>query len=234
VHSAYPQTSAEHPEEGRSRPLRRDAQANRERILAAAASVFSEQGLDGSVEEIAERAGVGVGTLYRRFPNKDALVDAIFESTLNELAADAEAALEAADSWDGLCAFLERAVALQAENRGFAEIVAVHLRAEQLLAKARSRVRPLLAALVARAQADGSLRPDVVYEDISVLLWTSGRVVDSTRDVAPEFWRRHLALTLDGLRAERATPLPHPPLTSDQHWAAMQRLAGQLKQTRPT
>jgi AcrR family transcriptional regulator len=210
------------------RGLRRDAQANRERILAAATEVFAEHGLEASVEEVATRAGVGIGTLYRRFPSKAALVDAIFEDQLEELARLAREGLAEVDSWHGLCRFLEQAMLLQARSRGFCEIVAVHLRDENLLSKARARVRPLLAQLIERAQAAGALRADVVYEDISVLLWTSGRVVDATREVAPEFWRRHLALALDGLRSCDAPPLPHPPLTAGQHEKAMERLAEQL------
>jgi AcrR family transcriptional regulator len=215
------------------RPLRRDAQANRERILCAAREAFAEHGLEASVEEIASRAGVGMGTLYRRFPSKTALVDAIFEVYLAELLVVAEEALGEPDPWEGLCLFLERAVSLQAKNRGFAEICAIHRRDSGLLADARARVKPLLSRLIRQAQAAGGLRSDVVYEDISMLLWTSGRVVDSTRDVAPEFWRRHLTLTLDGLRATNASPLPQPPLTVAQHKKAMEHLARQLHLTAP-
>ena len=108
--------------------------------------------------------------------------------------------------WTGLCGFLDRAIALQAAHRGFAEIVTAHLRDEKLVARARSRLRPLLERLIERAQEAEALRDDVVYEDLSVLLWACGRVADSTRDVAPDYWRRHLALTLDGLRADGASP----------------------------
>ena len=208
--------------------LRRDAEENRLRILAAAADAFAEHGLEVPVDEIARRAEVGVGTLYRRFPTKAALVEAIFEEQLDRLAAMAEEGLRDDDPWRGLAGFLERTVALQAESRGFAAIMAVHLRDEKLLAESRSRVKPLVAALVESAQAAGVLRPDVVPEDISVLFWTSARVVDATRDAAPEFWRRHLALALDGLRPQGATPLPHPPLTSEQYQQAMRGLASQL------
>jgi AcrR family transcriptional regulator len=213
------------------RELRRDALANRERILHAADEAFAERGLEASVEEIARRAGVGIGTLYRRFPSKTALVDAIFEDRLEELAGIARGALTADDAWEGFCRFLEQAVSLQAQNRGFCEIVAVHLRDENLIAKARARVRPLLVSLIERAQTAGALRPEVVYEDISVLLWTSGRVVDATREVAPEFWRRFLALALDGLRARGTVPLPHAPLSPAQHDQAMERLTLQLRLT---
>jgi AcrR family transcriptional regulator len=220
-------------ESGRGKALRRDARANRDRILSAAAEAFAEHGLEVSVEEIARRSGVGMGTLYRRFPHKAALVDAIFEAQVDELASIAENALAGGEAWDGLRSFLEQAVSLQAKNRGFAEIVAVHLRDETLIAKARARVTPLLRQLVERAQASGELRPDIVYEDISVLLWMSGRVVDATREVAPDFWRRQLTLALDGLRASNASPLAEPPLTEAQHTRAMERFARQLRLVTP-
>jgi AcrR family transcriptional regulator len=226
-----PSVSEQIVEQPAGRELRRDALANRGRILLAADEAFAERGLEASVEEIARRAGVGIGTLYRRFPSKTALVDAIFEDRLEELAGIAREALGSDDAWEGLCRFLEQAVSLQAQNRGFCEIVAVHLRDENLLAKARARVRPLLVSLIERAQAAGALRPEVVYEDISVLLWTSGRVVDATREVAPEFWRRFLALAVDGLRVRGAALLPHPPLSPAQHEQAMERLARQLRLT---
>jgi AcrR family transcriptional regulator len=211
------------------RELRRDALVNRERILRAADAAFAEHGLEVPVEEIARRAGVGIGTLYRRFPSKAMLIDAIFENHVDELASVALGALAEPDAWVGLTGFLEQAVALQARNRGFAEIISLSLRDEELVAKARARVTPHLRRLIERAQAVGALRPDVVYEDISMLLWTSGRVVDATREVAPEFWRRQLALALDGLRAREAAPLPQPPLTGGQHARAMERLARQLR-----
>ena len=218
-HSAYKLASP--------RPLRRDARENRDRILVAARAAFAESGLDAGVEEIASRAGVGTGTLYRRFPTKEALIDAVFEEHLDRLAGLAEEALAAPDACDGLLEYLARVVGLQCADRGLSELLGAHLRTEQQLARARTRIRPLVEQLLARAQEQGALRPDIVYEDISVLLWTTGRVVDATRDVEPRFWQRYLALTVDGLRAESATPLPQPPLTRAKHSAAMHRFMQQ-------
>ena len=209
------------------RPLRRDARENRERILEAARGAFAELGIDASVEEIAYRANVGMGTLYRRFPTKDALIDAVFEAHLDRIAAAAEQALQATHSWEALLDYLAFVVGLQAADRGLSEIVGANLRTEQLLGRARKRLRPLVERLILRAQESGDLRSDVVYEDISVLLWTTGRVVDATRDVAPEFWQRYLALTVDGLRARSSSPLPQPPLTPARHRAAMRRFTQQ-------
>src|SRR5215212_11501130 len=90
------------------RPLRRDAQRNRERILAAARALFAERGVDATLDDVAARAGVGVGTVYRRYPNKDALLDELFEERIGELAALAEASRTAADPWTALVHFLER------------------------------------------------------------------------------------------------------------------------------
>ena len=211
------------------RQLRRDARENRDRILVAAREAFAERGMEASVEEIAARAGVGVGTLYRRFPTKDALAEAVFEAHLERVAAYAEEALEAPDPWGGLLGYLTHVVGLQAADRGLSEIMGAALRTEQLLGRARTRLRPLVEEVIARAQATGDLREDVSYEDVSVLLWTTGRVVDATRDIAPEFWRRYLALLVDGLRAESASKLPRPPLTPVEHAAAMHAFNAQRR-----
>lgn len=206
--------------------LRRDALANRDRILTAARTAFAARGLEVTVDEVAREAGVGVATVYRRFPTKERLVDAIFDERIDELALFAERAAAAGDAWQGLCDLLARAVELQATDRGFADVLAVKLRDERLTASVRARLRPAFETLISRARAAGRLRDDVTYEDVSVLLWSSGRTADATHDVAPGYWRRHLALVLDALRAERATPLPGAPLTRPQHRRALERLAG--------
>jgi AcrR family transcriptional regulator len=208
------------------RPLRRDARQNRDRILVAARAAFAELGIDASVEEIAVRAGVGIGTLYRRFPTKDELIGAVFDEHLEQIASTAESALEQDDAWAAFLGYLTHVVELQASDRGISEILGAHPHTATLVARARTRLRPLVQELIARAQTSGQLRPDVVYEDVSVLLWTTGRVVDATRDVEPAFWRRYLALLVDGLRTGSATPLPRPPLTAGQHGRAMTRFTG--------
>src|SRR5262245_7903037 len=131
-----------------ARPLRRDARENRARILEAARSTFAELGIDASVEEIARRAGVGMGTLYRRFPTKDALVDAIFEEQLELMAAAAGQAAAADDAWEGLLGYLEYVVGRQAADRGLCAVVGAHFRSEQLVARARARLKPLVQVLI--------------------------------------------------------------------------------------
>jgi AcrR family transcriptional regulator len=205
-----------------SKPLRADAERNRQRILETARELFAERGLEAGVEQIAERAGVGMGTVYRHFPTKAALVDAILDERLQEVERIAEDSVAVADPWQAFTTFLERVLLLQADDRSFREIVAAR-RGDARLAGAWARARPYVELLVTRAQEQGALRADVTFADIPPLLWATGRVIELTVEAAPEFWRRHLGLLLDGLRAERAAPLARPPLTRTQLARAMQR-----------
>jgi AcrR family transcriptional regulator len=184
-----------------SRPLRSDAERNRTRIVAAARDVFAEHGIDGPVEEIARRAEVGVGTLYRRFPAKEDLIDAVFEDTLAELVAIAREALEAEDPWVGFRSYVERVVELNASNRGLHAILGSHAHGRARLEAVRRRMRPLVGKLIARAQADGTLRPDFKGHDLRMIFAATGRVIELTPD-EPQLRRRFLGFLLDGLRAE--------------------------------
>jgi AcrR family transcriptional regulator len=196
------------------RPLRRDAERNRQLILETARTVFAERGLAVSLDDIAHRAGVGVGTVYRRFPDKEALIDALFEDRIDELATMAENALADDDAWRGLTTFLEAGLALQAADRGLHEVVLGTAHGRGRLVHARERMKPPVDQLVARAQAAGDLRPDAQATDMPLIHLMLGAVVDYTRDVEPDTWRRYLTIVLDGLRTRRdePTPLPSEPL----------------------
>jgi AcrR family transcriptional regulator len=197
------------------RPLRRDAERNRERILAAAREAFAEDGLDVGLHEIARRAGVGVGTVYRRFADKDVLIDALFEDRVEEVVAIAEGALADADAWDGLEVFLTRTLELQAADRGLHQLVFAREQGPRCAAGARERIAPLAILLVERAQEQGTLRDDATAFDVGMARQMLGAMMESTRDVDPEAWRRQLAIVLDGLRRDRTRPtaLPGRPLT---------------------
>jgi AcrR family transcriptional regulator len=199
-----------------ARPLRRDAERNLERILVAARDAFAAHGIDASMEEVARRAGVGIGTVYRRFPTKADLVDAVFEASLAELASVGREALELPDAWEGFCTFLERVLALNAANRGLHAIIATNEHGRDRIGAARRKMRPIVARLIARAQEQGTLRSDFRPSDLALIFQSAGRVMETTADVAPELWRRLLGILLDGLRSEAATPLPHPPLSFAQ------------------
>ncbi|MCW3038673.1 MAG: transcriptional regulator, TetR family [Solirubrobacterales bacterium] len=200
-----------------TRPLRKDAERNRLRILDAAREVFAEHGLTASLDQIAHHADVGVGTVYRRFPDKDALIDALFEQRMADFGRLAEAALEHEDAWEGLAHFLEQAVGMQAQDRGLKELLLSTGRGQERVAAVRDRIAPLVAQVVGRAKAEGALRADVVEFDVPMINMMLGTIADAARETNPELWRRYLALVLDGLRAERPQPsaLPVPPLGAD-------------------
>jgi AcrR family transcriptional regulator len=192
------------------RPLRKDAARNRERILAAAGEVFAERGLDVTLDDIAHHAGVGVGTVYRRFQDKEQLIDALFEQRIADIATSAEKALERDDPWLALEGFLVSTLEQQSRDCGLREIVFAGQHGRERVARVRERIEPLVLELVDRAHASGQLRTDVVVEDIRIIQKMLCGVMDMTRGVSDDAWRRYLTLILDGLRPRRdtATPLP--------------------------
>jgi AcrR family transcriptional regulator len=191
---------------GESRPLRRDAARNRELILATAAAVFAEQGLDAGYEEIARRAGIGVGTVYRRFPERAELVRALFESQIEDIVAIAEQAADHDDAFEGLAWFLEQTLAYQVADRGLQEVMVGTISHDEHRMIGRERLSPILEGIVARAQADGTLRDDVGVTDLGMHLMVMSSV---STPAQPGLWRRYLALLLDGLRARPGlAPLP--------------------------
>jgi AcrR family transcriptional regulator len=198
------------------RTLRSDARRNRERLVASARELFASEGVDVPVEEITRHAGLGMGTLYRHFPTKEELIDAVLEESFDELVGAAEQAVLEDDAWTAFTGFLEQALELHVRNRGLKDMLATSARGRDRAAAMRTRMRPLLRRLIERAQEQGALRADFAPEDLPVVFWAAGRVIETTAGVAPDYWRRHLGLVLDGLRAEAATPLPRPPLTRAQ------------------
>ena len=206
------------------RPLRRDAARNRELILEVAAQVFAELGVHAGYDEIARRAGVGVGTVYRRFPERAELVEALFESRIADIVALGEAAAARPVAWDGLVFFIESALEHQVSNRGLKEVMFEGVDPESHERLGRDRITPVLEVLVARAQHEGSLRADVDATDLGIPLMMLCSV--TTLD-EPDLWRRYLALFLDGLRARPdLAPLPLAPPTQDVVPEMMRRLRG--------
>jgi AcrR family transcriptional regulator len=208
---------ATHPERPRGeRPLRRDAERNRQRILAAAADAFAQGGLAVTMDEIARCAGVGVGTVYRRFPDKELLIEALFEQRIDELVALAEVARDDPDPFAGLARFFETFLAVQAADRGLKDVVLGTARGAGRATRARERIGPIVDDLRARACEAGDLRPDVAASDLALIQFLLGAVIDFTHDVAPDTWRRMLAIVLDGLRPSRAAPSPLPAPALDE------------------
>ncbi len=196
-----------------ARPLRADAARNRTRVLDAARSAFAEAGLDVGVEEIARRAGVGKGTLYRRFPTKEALVRAIFEDILDELERLAIEAGAEDDPGAAFAGYLGEAARMQASNQGFYDVVAQRLGAAALTLEQRRRFLNALAGPLKRAQEVGAVRADLVPEDVQLMLRMLGATTRPAPDGQPmdDHWPRYLGLLLDATRPAAATELQAPP-----------------------
>ncbi len=194
------------------RPLRRDAERNRQRILAAAAQVFTERGLDATLDEVARAAGVGVGTVYRRFPDKEALVTALFRERIDNLVTVAEDACAAADPWQAIVSYLEYAAAAMAGDTGLRQLMMFGTYDRDQVCYARDRMRPVISRLVQRAQASGDLRGDFEATDVKMIAFMLASLAEYAAAVSPDVWRRYLALLIDGLRPSRgaASPLPVP------------------------
>jgi AcrR family transcriptional regulator len=222
-----PEMAAEHdgPCGRAARPLRRDAERNRERIMAAAEEVFTERGLEVSLDEVARQAGVGVATVYRRFPTKEDLVEALFVSRIEEVAALAERAGQAADPWTGLVSFMIGAAEMMAENRGLRQMMMYSSYGRDKVWYARQRNAPLVTKLVQRAQAAGQLRMDVQPTDIPFIVFVLTDAAQFAREVRPDLWRRYLTLVFDGLRPDRegVTPLPAAALSPEEFAATMRQ-----------
>ena len=204
------------------RPLRRDAQRNRDALLAAARQVFCDHGLEAPLEQIARQAGVGIATLYRRFPNRAALLDAVLTDNLQAHIDAAEQALATDDPWEGFAFYLEQSCRLQAADRGLNDVMGMRFPRATATEAAKARLFEVVGQVLDRAQQSGQLRADLTLEDLAFLHWANARILPAVRAAgAPDAWRRHLGLLLDGFRAERAHPLPQPPLSVRQVHRAM-------------
>jgi AcrR family transcriptional regulator len=202
-----------------ARPLRKDAARNRALLVQAAHEVFAERGLEASMDDIAHRAGLGVGTAYRHFANKYELAKAIIAEVVEQVYELADRAVAAEDPWRGLVSFVEGAAELQSTDRGVHD-------AEQM-DQVHERLSEPLRTLVDRAKAAGAVRPDVDVTDMGIVVLMLCSVADITADAAPDLWRRYLPMLLDGLRGTVAPAVP--PVSEDLLRKAMtthkQRLA---------
>ena len=204
------------------RPLRRDAQRNHDALLAAAAEVFASRGLDATLDDVAAHAGVGVATAYRHFENKTALIDALFESMIEELVASAKTSLAIADPWEAFTNFLADTIDRQVRNRGLRQVLQSQA-GEQRVSRVRERLTPLIDRLFQRAKAAGMIRTDITVTDIGILVTAIAEIGDISRQIRPNLWRRYYTLLLDAIGTD-GTPLRPRPLTSREFDQAMANL----------
>jgi AcrR family transcriptional regulator len=201
-----------------ARPLRKDAERNRRRILDAARELFAQEGLGVTLNDIAHHAGVGVGTVYRRFPDKAHLLDELFEEQVAELVALMEDGLADPDPWRGLTGYLTRNLELQSRDRAFREILLETPEGTERIGHVRARLFPLGSQLAQRAKDAGALRADFEAEDLPLLVMMLTAVLDAAHDAAPELWRRYLEIVIQGLRATPGPPdrIATPPVSAEQ------------------
>jgi AcrR family transcriptional regulator len=209
------------------RPLRADAERNRLRILDAAAEVFAERGLHVSLDEIAARAGVGVGTVYRRFADRDELIDALFRARVEEMLGLLEEAAANPDPWEGLIEFIERGSEFQGRNRGVKQLMFSARGGREWVDRVRATIRPAVARLVAAAKEQGKLRDDFELTDVPLIEFTLAGTIDFTAESDGDEWRRILGFIVDGMRAQRRhpTPLAAEPLSLEDFDCALERAA---------
>lgn len=212
------------PEDG-DRPLRADAARNRELIVTAARELYAVRGLGVGLNEIAHHAGLGVGTVYRRFPDKTKLIEAALAEPLREMTEVADQALRAERAWDGLTLLIERGAELLTANLGLRDMA---LTMEELQPELDDRLQDFVRIgdqLMARARAEGDLRSGATSEDLGLILWMVTELAAHAMDTRPDAYRRYLRVLIDGMRSGPGRGPLAPELSPEdanaiaQHWA---------------
>lgn len=201
----------QHPDAPAVPPLRSDAERNRERIIAAARRVFARDGLDASMASVAREAGVGIATMFRRFPTKAELVDAVFVDRMDAYAGAVTAALDDPDPWHGFVGYIETVCAMQAADYGFADVLTTTFPSAKALERLRNQAYEGMVELIGRAKAAGRLREDFDPSDLVLLHMANAGVVNATGEAAPDAWRRVLALLIQSFESPARGPLPPSP-----------------------
>jgi AcrR family transcriptional regulator len=207
--------------------LRADARRNRDQIVAAAKAMFARQGPDAPMEEIAREAGVGVGTLYRRFPDRQALIRAVAQDNFAVVLAETHAAVASEPTaWDALVRIVResRELHLSVRLALLSPLAASIIRDDPMTGRFRRELLETVDGVVRAAQAEGTLRPDVATGDVAALLsLLFARLPVLPAGTAWLVSERALALMLDGLRAQPGAELPGRPLTIDDFDPGMMR-----------
>lgn len=207
-----------------SHPTRADAERNRRRVLDAAAHLFAERGVTATLNDVARAAGVGVGTVYRKFADKEAMLDALFDSKMEALVGLADEAASVEDAGIAFRGFLLSLMEMRATDRGLDAILMAPGRSARFTEELGRHFTPTVNRLVARAISAGELRPDFTGQEVCLLGFMVGKVADVTHSTDPDVWRRYAQLLVDGTRRSAETqPLSPAPLSFTDTAAALGR-----------
>jgi AcrR family transcriptional regulator len=182
------------------KPLRADARRNREKVLAAARAVFAEQGVDAQMDDVARRADVGVGTVYRHFPTKEALLNALSDEVFAVVAVYTRNQLTLDDPWEAFTRAMWFGAEKTAGDRAFSEILAASTKMTPRTCPGKEDLFVTVGEIMERCKAAGVMREDAMVDDIGLMMCGVGSA-SQMEHPAPEAWRRHLTIVLDGLRA---------------------------------
>jgi AcrR family transcriptional regulator len=194
-----------------AQPLRRDAERNRKRIIDAARRAFAADGIEASMSAVSRAAGVGIATLFRRFPAREDLINAVFADTMDAYVDAVTAALADPDPWHGFTAYVQAVCAMQAADRGFAEVLTMTFPAATHLEERRALAYNGFLELIDRAKATGRLRPDFASQDLVILLMANAGVIAATGNAAPDSWRRLVGYMIQAFAAPQPATLTPPP-----------------------
>ena len=224
-------TTAQSPDDPVVEGLRADAERNRDRILAAARHLYAREGLGVSMATIAREAGVGKATLSRRFATRDDLIAAVFTDRMDAYATAVATALADPDPWHGFTGYVHAVCAMQAADRGFAEVLTMTFPNAKSLEARRTQAYNDFLELITRAKATGHLRDDFTDRDMPILLMANAGVIAATQDAAPDTWQR---LVGQLLRSYATPGAPLPPLPDAPTARALYRAMIRLTRQDPT
>ncbi|MBW8705146.1 HTH-type transcriptional regulator SrpR [Streptomyces sp. MBT84] len=198
------------------RARRKDATRNRAALIAAGAELFDAAGMMPTLDDVARRAGVGVGTAYRHFPNKYVLAQAVLAETMEAMLDAAERAARMEDAAAGLTAFFEAVLEPQASKRALGELLRSTQTSEPDANDVQSRVERCIELLLQRGREQRVIRADLAATDIGVLMSVMTHLIETFGEADPQLWRRFVPILLDGLRADAPSPLPGEALSREQ------------------
>jgi AcrR family transcriptional regulator len=191
--------------------LRADAERNRDRIRAAARRLYATEGLGVSMAAVAREADVGKATLSRHFATREDLINAVFADRMDGYTAAVTNALADPDPWHGFTRYIEAVCAMQAADRGFADVLTMTFPAAKALEERRAASYHSLLELITRTQSTGHLREDFTHQDVLILLMANAGVIAATGDAAPDSWRRLVGHMLRAFAAPHTDSPPLPP-----------------------